>query len=264
MLTKKELIKFVLYGSDISNEEYEKLIENIGDKVSFPSYDDLLDVKDKYKITEGIIYLDEVSPEKQNMGDLLKQIKESSYDLRLGKQYLIGEKIYELDSNKKPILKIPPHDVAVVLTYECLRIPTKVIGSFQLNLDFVLKGLLLANGAFILPGYKGKLACVLFNLTNKPILLKYKDSFAKISFLELTDNVQYQGKHQGNIKIQEFIKDWMPVSGLADINEQLEVYHRDLEGYKKDIDDKIRNATIIVLTILTVILTFYGIFGKSP
>ncbi len=260
MLGRQEIVKLVLYKSGIKKEEYDKLKEKVDEKGVFPEYEKLEEDIKNYKPTKGLIYLDEFSSKEQkNWEDLLKQIKESAYDLRLDKQYLLGEKIYELDSDKNPILRIPPHDVAVVLTYECLRIPEQVVGTFQLNLRFVLKGLMLANGAQVDPGYEGKLACVLFNLTNKPILLKYKEVFAKISLIQLTHPNKYKGGHQGYTKIQQFIGDWMPTSGLAEINENLENYRKDLEKHKKDIEDKIRNAIIIILGILSAILAIYNI-----
>ena len=262
MLDKIEIIKLVLY--DVEEIEYEQLVKKIPEMENFPKYPDFLrDSYAAYNIDKGLIYLDDVSGPERNNKDLLNQIKETAYDLRLGKQYLIGEKIYNLDIDSNPILRIPPHDVAVVMTYEYLRIPQKVVGTFQLDLNFILKGLMLANGAQIKPGYEGKLACVLFNLTNKPILLKYKEDFAKISFLELKNHTVYGGIHQGKANLHEFIREWMPTSGLADINEKLEKYHNELETHKKDIDDKIRNAMIIILTIISIVLAIYGIFGAS-
>ncbi len=259
VLDKKEIIKMVLF--DINEYDYEILkesLEGTEEKESFPNYDEIRD--NKYKVDKGLIYLDEAPGDQTNWKGLHNQIKDANYDLRLGKQYILGEKIYELDPNKNPILKIPPHDVVVVLTFEILKIPKKLMGNFSLNLGFVLKGLMLANGSQVSPGYKGKLACVLFNLTNKPILLKYKDPFAKISFFELTNSGTYIGDHQEFTKIQQFIGESMPTSGLENINAKIEDYHKDLEKYKKDIEDKIRNTIIIILAIISAILTIYNIF----
>ncbi|MCX9027943.1 MAG: hypothetical protein OIN86_07150 [Candidatus Methanoperedens sp.] len=265
MLDKKEIIKLVLFG--IPDDEYTKLkelFEKDNKNGNFPSYDDISKAKGTYGIDEALIYhLDDTKVDQKNRDDLLKQIKETAYDLRLGEQYLLGEKISKLDSTKKPILKIPPHDVAVVLTYETLKIPTQVVGIFELNLKFVLKGLMLVNGAQVAPNYNGKLACVLFNLTNKPILLRYKEPFAKISFLSLVNPSKYKGEHQGYTKIQEFIGDSMPTSGLADISSKIEDYHKDFDKHRRDIEDKIRNATIIILTVISISLAIYNIFGKK-
>lgn len=270
MLDKKEIIKLILYDG-IKRDQYKNLIKKLDlEKEKFPqSYDEYeKDVIERYKPIGQLIWLDEApAQESKNLENLKAQVKESDYDLRLGKQYLLGEKIYVLDSDKRPFLKIPPHDVVVVLTYEYLRIPEKIVGTFQLSLKLVLKGLMLANGAQIAPGYEGKLACVLFNLTDRPILLKYKEPFAKISFIELTSARKYDGGFQGKTNIQDFIKDWMPTSGLADINDKLEEYHKDLEKHKKDVEDKIRNAIIIILGILSASLAIYNIllrYGLPP
>lgn len=266
MLDKKEIMKLVL--CEITTDQYKNLKKSIDKKSGIsqdeiPSYEQIQEAKGRYALTNGLIDLDKtIDGEKEDWKDLLKQVKETGYDLRLGKQYVLSEKLEELDSNKNSILRIPPHDVVVVLTYEYLRVPKGVVGTFQLRLTYVLKGLMLVNGAHLGPAYEGRLACVLFNLTKKPILIKYKDKFANISFIKLCHSSEYQGEHQKMETIPQFMIDY-PTSGLADINAKLDEYHTDLEKYKKDIEDKIRNTIIIILAILSAILTIYNIFIKK-
>jgi hypothetical protein len=50
-----------------------------------------------------------------------------------------------------------------------------------------IQGILLGTGPQVEPGYRGSLSCPLYNLTDRPIKIDYKQDFATIDFERTTD-----------------------------------------------------------------------------
>jgi len=121
-------------------------------------------------------------------------LKESaSYALRLGSRYRLGDSgsaDWLTDSRKD--LTIPPHGIAVVSTYEWLNIPGCLIARWNLRVKMVYRGLVWVGSLQVDPGYQGFLFCPIYNLSNKPQILKYKDPLFIIDFVRTTPT---QGKY---------------------------------------------------------------------
>jgi len=122
-------------------------------------------------------------------------LKESaSYELRLGSRYRLGDSDsadWLTDSRKD--LTIPPHGIAVVSTYEWLNIPGCLIARWNLRVKMVYRGLVWVGSLQVDPGYQGFLFCPIYNLSNKPQILKYKDPLFIIDFVRTTPT---QGKYE--------------------------------------------------------------------
>ena len=114
-----------------------------------------------------------------------KYLKPSSYHLRLGNKYRVDGVDYELSDNNR-ILKIPPHGIAIVRTYEWVNIPGFLVGRWNLKVKVVYKGLIWVGSLQVDAGYQGFLFCPLFNLSNREQVLVYKDAIFTIDFVRTT------------------------------------------------------------------------------
>jgi len=135
----------------------------------------------------------------------LKKIEPASYQLRLGSRCrIVDEKgvsnILWLSDNQK-ILRIPPHGIAVVSTYEWLNIPGCLIGRWNLKVRKVYEGLVWVGSLQVDPGYQGFLFCPIYNLSSEPRELIYTDTLFTIDFVCTTP------KDNGKFDIWELTPD---------------------------------------------------------
>lgn len=109
------------------------------------------------------------------------QLKPASYELTLGPLYQIDGEDGVL-TKAQPILVIPPNSIAFVSMGERLMLPHYIVGRFDLQIDFIYKGLLIGTGPQVDPGFRGVLSCPLHNISNNPIRIGFGEQFAKIDF----------------------------------------------------------------------------------
>lgn len=114
-----------------------------------------------------------------------KFLKPASYHLRLGDRCRVDGEDRNL-SEENPVLKIPPHGIAVVRTLEKVNIPGFLIARWNLKVKKVYKGLVWVGSLQVDPGYSGYLFCPLYNLSNEEQLLVYKETLFTIDFVRTT------------------------------------------------------------------------------
>jgi deoxycytidine triphosphate deaminase len=114
-----------------------------------------------------------------------ENLKAASYDLTLGSECRVGGEPIILNE-KNRYLKIPPYQVAVVSTYEKLCIPRFLIGRWNLRVKYAYEGLLWVGGPQVDPGYVGHLYAPIYNMSNREVILEYREPFATIDFVRTT------------------------------------------------------------------------------
>lgn len=176
------------------------------------------------------------------------RIGPSSYDLSLGDDYYYGGKIYTL-SEKQPFLQIDPYDYAIASSAEIVNMPKDISGRFDVSVSLFCQGIILSNGTQIDPGFCGKLFCLLFNTSNKPIYLKRGAHFVTMEFCKLLEEtVPYSGKYNYKTSILPYI----PASAL----------HGAINELKQDLDtvkEENRQLQSIFLGILTLIIALIAL-----
>lgn len=100
--------------------------------------------------------------------------KPSSYDLRIGSEYLNtdGEQTAIQVPLRNCTVVVPPLGSVIVSTHEVVRIPKNVIGKFNLRIKLAVKGLFVQMGTQVEPYYEGRLFATLHNVSADPIELK--------------------------------------------------------------------------------------------
>lgn len=113
-----------------------------------------------------------------------KLLKPAGYDLTVGEFYSIGGEVKALREGMD--LTIEPYQVAVIETYETLNMPHFLVGRWNIRVQWAYKGLLWVGGAQVDPGFRGHLACPIYNLSTKPVTLKFREELAMIDFVTTT------------------------------------------------------------------------------
>jgi deoxycytidine triphosphate deaminase len=114
----------------------------------------------------------------------------TTYDLRLGEDYVDeGGNQRKLSYHNRDLI-IQPHQAITISSHEEVRLPTNIAGRFDLKLKWGLSGLMLQNGTQVEPGYWGKLYTLVFNLSDVPIRLCCQvDRVFAIEFFYLQDKL---------------------------------------------------------------------------
>lgn len=174
------------------------------------------------------------------------KISPSSYDLSLGDDYYYGGKIYTL-CEKQPFLKIDPYDYAIVSSSETVNMPKDISGRFDVSVSLFCQGVILSNGTQIDPGFCGKLFCLLFNTSNKPIYLKRGDHFVTLEFCKLLEVTEpYHGKYNYKTSIVPYI----PANALHGAINELK---QDLDAIKKE-NSQLQSIFLGTLTLIITLI----------
>lgn len=113
-----------------------------------------------------------------------KNLKPARYQLTLGSMARVGGEDTIVDE-KHPLV-IPAHQVAIVRTDEILNIPRFLIGRWNLVVDAVYKGLLWVGALQVDPGWVGYLPCPLYNLSDQPVTVEFREKLFTIDFVRTT------------------------------------------------------------------------------
>jgi deoxycytidine triphosphate deaminase len=142
--------------------------------------------------------------------------KGASYDLTLGDEYYIFDsnqspstKFKVIPLNSKESLKIPPGEVCYAITSESLNMPDDLTAILSLPMGLIKKGLMLTKQPPIDQGYKGKIVCMLYNLSANDVSIKRGEKILTIEFIKLNapSDVEYQGTYQGLQTLNDFLEE---------------------------------------------------------
>ena len=155
----------------------------------------------------------------------LENIKSCNYDIRLGPEYFIKSKqgfvdrlrnrlarstqieINQFQDQRVQTMIIPANEMAFVESYEKLNLPKDIVGHVSLKLDLISRGLLLASQTPIEPGYKGRIFCMLYNLSDNCIEIQYRKAFLTLELHRMESETEkpYHGYHQNFYSLAQFV-----------------------------------------------------------
>jgi len=122
-------------------------------------------------------------------------LKAAGYELRLGKEYAMGGQRSQFDELSGNIeITIPPFQVIIISTLEEINLPRFMIARWNLRVKKVYEGLLWSGALQVDPGWHGHLYCPIYNLSNKPVKLKYKERIVLMDFVKTTKFIKNTSK----------------------------------------------------------------------
>lgn len=166
-----------------------------------------------------------------------KQLKNSTYDLRIGKIVAHGVKHSSSDRlGEDEAYYMEPRQAVSIISREEFCMPATVTGIATLRTAMTKQGLLALNVGIIDPHYNGPVGTTLLNFSDRKVAIRVGESFFRILFLERSDvdqwkpktaesqeRLQYQKKvtddaylkfSQSFLNIEEFSKKWYSNLGL--------------------------------------------------
>jgi dCTP deaminase len=154
------------------------------------------------------------------------QIQPASVDLTLSNEFMTYEKrpevsnlgltsTYAIDIDRakevRPIRylasewRLDPHELVLCSTREYVDIPDDIQAQVHGKSSLGRLGLLVhVTAGFIDPGFKGKITLEMYNLNNRPIILRKGKPICQISFMSLTSAAEFPYGHEKlNSKYQD-------------------------------------------------------------
>jgi deoxycytidine triphosphate deaminase len=116
----------------------------------------------------------------ENFSD--SNLRPAAYTLRIGSEFVDSRGKPGRLTEQTPSFEMEPNSIVYVSTYEKLDLPYYIAARFNLRVKWVYRGILMGTGPQVEPGYRGYLSCPLYNLTDRPVRIGYKEDFATIDF----------------------------------------------------------------------------------
>jgi deoxycytidine triphosphate deaminase len=197
------------------------------------------------------------------------QLKAAAYRLCLGAEcQQRGNPITLSETNH--YLRIKPYELAVLSTFETVNLPRFIIARWNIRVHMAYEGLVWVGGPQVDPGYQGKLHCPVYNLSNREVILEYKQPIVTIDFVYTTS---FNKTKSMNFVLRraETLRD-LDVhklqSGLAETAKKTLDISEETSKRAADTSHRIDNfqaITFTVLGILVAALSFVGVreFGET-
>jgi dCTP deaminase len=116
-----------------------------------------------------------------------ENIKQASYDLRLGNEYfIVGSASPNLLTDEDPYLCLAPGQFALLTTFEVVSLPVNLIGFISVKTQYKLQGLINISGFHVDPSFEGTLLFAVQNLGSNDVRIKLKEPTFTIFLAQLT------------------------------------------------------------------------------
>ena len=180
----------------------------------------------------------------------IEKVQGASYDLTLGDEYYYGGRIKRL-SDENLILKIEPYDYAIVSCKEYVTLPKDITANFGLTVGLFCQGIILSNGQQVDPGFRGTLFCLLFNTSNKAVIIKRNSHYATIEFNKMLDFApQYKGKNQDKVDILDYIPSNVMQGAINELKQEIEA----LKQESKNMQNLYMGVISIIFAAISILL----------
>ena len=157
----------------------------------------------------------------------LDKVKGASYDLTLADEYYYGGEIKRLSEDSQ-FLKIEPYDYVIVSCAEHVALPKDITANFGLTVGLFCQGIILSNGQQVDPGFRGTLFCLLFNTSNRTVIIKRNSHYATIEFNKMLGFApEYKGKNQDKVKIIDYIPANVMQGAINELKKEIEALKKE-------------------------------------
>lgn len=124
-------------------------------------------------------------------------IRQSSYDLQLGKElYIVGETAPRFLSDEEPFASLPPGQFAILTCHETIKIPRRMMAFISVRSKYKFEGLVNISGFHVDPSFQGVLRFGVQNVGPTDIHLKFREPTFTIFFAELTSEEIGDGREK--------------------------------------------------------------------
>ena len=114
--------------------------------------------------------------------------------MTVGDEFSIGGDIKKLAEGEE--IRIDAFQVAIIKTQETLNLPRFLIARWNIRVKWAYQGLLWVGGPQVDPGWVGHLCCPIYNLSDKPVTLRFGDPIALMDFVTTTTYNEKRREHE--------------------------------------------------------------------
>lgn len=209
-------------------------------------------------------------------------IKAANYELRIGYNYSRGGKNFELKKLGE-IFDVPPFEVVIMEILETVNMPAFLIGRWNIRVRWAYDGLIWVGGPQVDAGYRGKISCPIWNLSNRTIPLKCGEEIAIIDFVTTTPPTKNSKPYRWDKRSRFLFGDYEPEklrsalitdvrqdigkmqSAITDTAASVERNKMKAEELLERNNTRLDTTTSIMFTALGVLVAAIAIFAtKTP
>jgi deoxycytidine triphosphate deaminase len=191
------------------------------------------------------------------------KLKPAAYELSVGDLYSIGGKTYTLSADRpEQEIVIKPFEVVIIQTLERLNLPKFVIARWNVRVRWAYKGLLWVGAAQVDPGYRGYLACPLYNLSDSTVRLHRGEEIAVMDFVTTTrptvesEAEAYEPYKRSRILFEEYAPNELKSALATQAQERLHA----VEQSVKELGARVDAAIIVIASAVGILVAALALF----
>lgn len=135
-------------------------------------------------------------------------LKPAGYELTVGKVYAMNGEYGDLTDGQTIVIE--PFAVVVIQTLETLNLPNFLIARWNVRTRWAYQGLLWVGAAQVDAGFRGYLACPLYNLSDTDVSIKFKEAIAVIDFVTTTPPNNYSKPYEWKTRSRVTFREYEP------------------------------------------------------
>jgi deoxycytidine triphosphate deaminase len=197
------------------------------------------------------------------------KLKPAAYELSVGSLYSVGGKTHRL-SQQSPTdeIVIKPFEVVIIQTLERLNLPIFLIARWNVRVKWAYEGLLWVGAAQVDAGYRGYLACPLYNLSNADVRLHYGEEIAVIDFVTTTPPTTQPTTERYNPykRTRILFEDYRPNNLMSALATHAQLKIQGLETEIKELKARVDSSTAVIFTAIGILVAALALFvsGQIP
>lgn len=195
-----------------------------------------------------------------------EKLKPAGYELSVGALYSMGGKTFRLtDTPGDNEISISPFEVVVIQTLERLNMPEFLIARWNVRTRWAYQGLLWVGAAQVDPGFKGYLACPLYNLSDSTVLLHYGEEIAVIDFVTTTspltqpEHEKYKPLTRTRLLFEDYAPDKLRSALATQAKDKIEGFEKEMKEFRGRLDLIVG----VTFTAIGVLAAAAGIFATK-
>lgn len=203
-----------------------------------------------------------------------KNLMAASYELRVGDKYAIGKTIHTI--SRGGVLEIPKFEVMVIEILETINMPDFLIGRWNIRTRWAYAGLIWVGGPQVNPGYRGRIMCPLWNLSNRPIKIPWGEAIAVMDFVTTTPPTESSNRRplwheRTRFVFEEYVSGDLRSGLVTDAVEKIVELDSKSKATRNEVvalidasRNRVDNVTSIMFTALGVLVAAIAIFATKP
>jgi len=190
-----------------------------------------------------------------------ENLKPAGYELTVGDQYSLGGEVKPLGDGEK--IPIPPFQVVIIKIAETLNLPRFLIARWNIRVRWAYEGLLWVGGPQVDPGWVGRLACPIYNLSNKEVKIQRGEPIALMDFVTTTHFVKGKCKEYERPPKRPLFEDYstdLESALFKGVGERIAGVEKQTQERIARVEAQVGTFIGVTITVFTVLFAVLALF----